>query len=71
MHKKGIKYVRDLFNVNYSTYTHKEFEQKYEVKINFLRYFGIITSIPREYKNQATKNIEKLTIYQQRSKTEN
>ena len=31
MYKKGIKYVRDFFNENYSTYTQNEFEQKYEV----------------------------------------
>ena len=31
MYKKGIKYVTDFFNGNYSIYTHNEFEQKYEV----------------------------------------
>ena len=31
-------------------YTDHDFQQKYQVEINFLVYFGIITVIPWEYK---------------------
>lgn len=51
-HQSGIKYVKDIYNhEQQKLYTFGELREKYNLaSVEFLRYFNILNSIPKEWK---------------------
>ena len=50
LYRKGIKYISDLKKEDGMWYSHKEFEEKYQIKINFLNFYSLIKAIPNGYR---------------------
>ncbi len=60
LYDKGIKYIYDLLDQNGHIFEHGFFQQKYHVQVNFLTYFSLVSSIPREWKIILINNIQHL-----------
>ena len=50
LYRKGIKYISDLKKEDGMWYSHKEFEERYQIKINSLNYYSLIKAIPNGYR---------------------
>ena len=48
--EKGIMFIHDFINPDGTWMTYHEFNQKYEVRTNFLRYLGILSIIKNSSK---------------------
>ena len=48
---KGIRTIEDLLTENGSFLTFHQFVNKYNVNSNFLKYYGILSAIPAQWKN--------------------
>ena len=44
-HEKGIQYVKDLLDENGNFLDYNQFKTKYNLNVNFLKYYGLITKI--------------------------
>ena len=52
LNSKGVKTVYDLLNTEGKLCSWEEFSEKYNISaVNFLSWYGILSSIPREWKN--------------------
>ena len=51
--ENGIYYIQDILNENGKFFTYEEFNRKYKIKLNFLNYFQILSSIPANLKSKA------------------
>ena len=49
MIRKGVKYVNDLLVDMGQLYGYSDFKQKYDIEINFVDFYSMTHSIPREY----------------------
>ena len=61
--ENGIKFVNDLTNNDGSIYTYDELKAKYNVKINFLQYSGLVRSILSWKKTLNLANIWHNEVY--------
>ena len=51
--KKKIVFVQDILNANGNFLTFQEFQNKFNIKTNYLHYFQLISAIPSDLKKQA------------------
>ena len=51
--KKKIVFVQDILNVDGNFLTFQEFQNKFNIKTNYLHYFQLISAIPSDLKKQA------------------
>ena len=51
--ENGIYYIQDILNENSKFLTFEEFNQKYNMSVNFLNLFQILASIPPNFKSKA------------------
>ena len=49
----GVAFISDLMNSNGKFLTLKEFQSKFEIKVNYLHYFQLIAAIPPDLKRKA------------------
>ena len=60
--EKGLIYICDLLNAKGNFYSLQDFNEKYDVKLNFLDYMGIIDCIPAEWRGKNLVEEERLNI---------
>ena len=48
---RGVSTIENLLDHNLDLITYEEFKTRYQIKTNFLTYYGVINAIPNEYKN--------------------
>ena len=49
--EKFVKYINDLFDVTKSNfYSWQGMGEKYDIKVNYLSYMGLIAAIPKRWK---------------------
>ena len=58
---KGVSTIENLLDHNLDFPTYKEFKTRYQIKTNFLSYYGVINAIPNEYE----KSVEQMNAQQQ------
>ena len=46
----GVSTIENLLDHNLDFITYKEFKTRFQIKTNFLTYYGVINAIPNEYK---------------------
>ena len=51
-YKKGVRYINDLVNENNQFYNHNQFQINYNIRTDFLTYYGIINSVRKFVKNE-------------------
>ena len=47
---RGVSTIENFLDHNLDFITDEEFKSRYQIKINFLTYYGVINAIPNEYK---------------------
>ena len=47
---RGVSTIKNLIDHNLDFISDEEFKSRYQIKINFLTYYGVINAIPNEYK---------------------
>ena len=52
---RGVSTIENLLDHNPDFITYEEFKTRYQIKTNFLTYYGVINAIPNEYKNLSNK----------------
>ena len=55
--KNGIYYIQDIVNENGKFLTFEEFNQKYNMSVNFFNFFQILTSIPPNLKSKEVSTL--------------
>ena len=50
---QGVTFISDLMNSNGKFLTFEEFQNKFEIKANYLHYFQLIAAIPPDLKRKA------------------
>ena len=55
--ENGIYYIQDILNENGKFLTFEEFNQKYNMSVNFLNVFQILASIPPNLKSKAASSL--------------
>jgi len=55
--ENGIHYIQDILNENGKFLTFEEFNQKYNMLVNFLNFFQILASIPPNLKSKAASTL--------------
>ena len=60
---KGVQTLKDLLDSNLDFLTYEEFKLWYQLRTNFLTYYGLINTIPQEYK----KAIKRTSVQQEYS----
>ena len=50
---RGVTFISDLMNSNGKFLTFEEFQNKFEIKANYLHYFQLIAAIPPDLKRKA------------------
>lgn len=61
---QGLEKIQNLYSEQEGRFwTHCELVEKYNIQIDFLTHRGIISAIPREWKNQLSTNFESHEIY--------
>ena len=53
----GIYYIQDILNENGKFLTFEEFNQKYNMSVNFLNFFQILASIPPNLRSKAASTL--------------
>ena len=49
---QGVTFISDLMNSNGKFLTFEEFQNKFEIKANYLHYFQLIAAIPPDLKQR-------------------
>ena len=57
--RNGFRYVQDIHDIDGNIYSVQAFNLKYGVKLNFLDYMSLVTSIPQHWRE---KNVYKTEI---------
>ena len=73
-HEKNVIYIKDLLDHNGNLMSFSDFQQKYETRLTFLYYLGLLGAIPSRYKEllgqtfpkQITSKLEKIIKCQQK-----
>ena len=47
---RGVSTIENFLDHNFDFITDEEFKTRFQIKINFLTYYGVINAIPNEYK---------------------
>ena len=50
----GIRYIKDLIDENGNFYRYEQFKQKYNLDVNFLKFYGIINSVSQTVNLEGT-----------------
>ena len=50
---RGVTFISDLMNSNGKFLTFEEFQNRFEIKANYLHYFQLIAAIPPDLKRKA------------------
>ena len=59
-YRKGVRIVNDLVKENGEFYSFEEFERKYNININFLKYNGFISCLKKYSENFDRDNVSKI-----------
>ena len=54
----GICTIQDLLNNNSTFMTYEQFTNRYNIRCNYLTYYGVITAIPKEWKIIIQRNVQ-------------
>jgi hypothetical protein len=49
-YENGVFFVNDLISENKILFTYKEFINHYNIRLNFIEYFSILSAIPHRWK---------------------
>ena len=49
----SVAFISDLMNSNGKFLTLKEFQSKFEIKVNYLHYFQLVAALPPDLKRKA------------------
>ena len=58
---RGVSTIENLLDRNLDVITYGEFKTRYQIKANFMTYYGVINAIPNEYK----KSIKQTNVQQE------
>ena len=47
---RGVSTIENLLDRNLDFITYGDFKTRYQIKANFMTYYGVINAIPNEYK---------------------
>ena len=62
----GLFFINDLLNENDAIMSYEEFNRKYNIRTNYLLYYGVIQAIPKSWKDKI-KNSKKLPVVTNKS----
>ena len=48
--ENGVFFVNDLISENKMLFTYEEFKNHYNIRLNFIEYFSILSAIPHRWK---------------------
>jgi hypothetical protein len=68
--EKGVMRIRDIILDDGTVLSHNQFQSKYNIRVNFLQYAGVVKSIPKEWKVALIIDQER-KIAQTKSKIQN
>ena len=57
LQNKNILYIRNLVNEQGVFYSYEDFQAKYNTRLTFIHYYGMINAIPATFKNALTVNM--------------
>ena len=59
--ENNVFFVNDLVSNNRKFYSFEEFQVKYNIRLNFVEYYGILSAIPLDWRQKITE-VEKLDV---------
>ena len=57
LQNKNILYIRNLVNEQGAFYSYEDFQAKYNTRLTFIHYYGMINAIPATFKNALSVNM--------------